>query len=140
MSHEEKFLSCLKEKGLKLTRERQLILNEVCNIKSHFEADDLLVKFRNRGQNISRASIFRTLKLLTECGLIRKVLMGENRSYYEYIYGSQHHDHLICLGCGKIIEFSNSKLEKLQQNVCREFGFKPTDHTLKILGYCKKCR
>jgi len=140
LSYEEKFLSCLKEKGLKLTRERRLILNEVYNTNHHFEADDLLVEFRNRGQNISRASIFRTLKLLTECGLIRKVLIGENRSSYEYIYGYQHHDHLICLGCGKIIEFSNSKIEKLQDSVCKEFGFKPTDHTLKILGYCSKCR
>jgi len=63
LSYEEKFLSCLKEKGLKLTRERRLILNEVYNTNHHFEADDLLVEFRNRGQNISRASIFRTLKL-----------------------------------------------------------------------------
>ena len=140
MSHEEQFLSCLKEKGLKLTRERRLILNEVYNTTSHFEADDLLVAFRNQGQHISRASIFRTLKLLTECGLIRKVLIEENRSCYEYIYGHQHHDHLICLKCGKIIEFRNSKIEKLQDSVCREFAFEPTDHSLKILGYCKKCR
>ena len=140
MSHEEKFNKYLQDKGLKFTPERRIILDEVFSIHSHFEAEELLVRFRNRGENISRASIFRTLKLFTECGLVRKIIIGENRSCYEHIFGHEHHDHLICLGCGKIIEFTNSKIEKLQDDVCREFGFAPTDHTLKILGYCNKCR
>ncbi len=140
MDYEDKFRKYLKEKGLKFTPERRMILKEIFSIHEHFEADELLVRFRTRGENISRASIFRTLKLSVESQLTRKILIGENRSYYEHVFGHEHHEHLVCLGCGKIIEFSNLKIEKLQNMVCREYGFKPVDHTLKISGYCKECQ
>ncbi len=140
MDYEDIFCKYLKEKGLKFTPERRTILKEIFSIHEHFDADELLVRFRNRGENISRASIFRTLKLSVKSQLTRKIIIGENRSYYEHIFGHEHHEHLICLGCGKIIEFSNPKIEKLQDIVCQEYGFEPADHTLKISGYCKECQ
>ena len=140
MDYREIFWGYLKKNGLKLTHERDVILNEVFSIHQHFEADDLLVRFRGRGERLSRASIFRTLKLLVKCGLLNKIIIGENRSYYEHVFGHEHHDHLICLECGKVIEFSNSQIEDLQESVCSEYDFYPTDHSLKISGYCRGCQ
>ena len=138
--YEKRFRDYLRKQGLRFTPERQIILKEVVSIRTHFEADDLLVRFRNRGERISRASIFRTLKILVNSGLLSRIAIAENRSYYEHIFGREHHDHMICMRCGKIIEFNNSEIEHLQDSVCREYGFLSTDHILKISGYCSMCQ
>lgn len=138
--YEEKFNEYLKKNGLRFTPEREVILKEVFSIHNHFEADDLLVIFRRRGDRVSRASIFRTLKLLVESGLLSRIIIGDNRAYYEHVFGHDHHDHMVCLECGKIIEFSNLNIESIQDTVCKDYDFHPTDHILKISGYCRGCR
>lgn len=138
--HEERFRDYLRKQGLRFTPERKKILEEVFSIRTHFEADELLVRFRNRGERVSRASIFRTLKVLVNSGLLSRIAIEENRAYYEHILGRVHHDHLICMGCGKIIEFNNAEIENLQASICDEYGFLPTNHILKINGYCSACQ
>jgi Fur family ferric uptake transcriptional regulator len=106
----------------------------------HFDADDLFAKLNAKGVQVSRATVYNTLDLLVDCGLISRYRFGENHSRYEKAFGRPRHDHLICLECGDIIEFVNDKLDKLQQEVCSEHKFKPHNSTLQIFGVCQACQ
>jgi len=134
-----KFSSYLHERELKFTTERQLILEEVFKTHRHFEAEDVVLGLRGRGKRVSRASIYRTLPLLVESGLLREVHSAEKHSHYEHIFGHEHHDHLICTQCGGTIEFFEPRIESLQESICRTRGFQPTHHKLEITGVCSEC-
>jgi len=138
--YERKFASYLSEHGLKLTAQRRTILTEVFKGHRHFEAEELLHRMRGKKLKVSKATLYRTLALLVEAGLLRKEVFGERHSHYEHIYGRKHHDHLICRGCGKIEEFRNEEIERIQDRICRRHDFQPTSHKMEIHGYCKKCR
>ena len=138
---EKIFSDYLKKNRLKYTQERKIILREIFVIHSHFEADELYLKLRQRNdQRISRATVYRTLPLLEECGLIRRVVFIDKHTHYEHVYGRRHHEHLICLNCGKIIEFYRKSLENTLEEVAKENGFRSVDHKLEITGYCKDCQ
>ena len=139
-SAKQSLTSFLKERKLRNTPERIEILEEVMKSTGHFDADDLHGKLRAKGAKVSRATVYNTLDLLLECGLISKYRFGENHSRYEKAFGRPRHDHLICLSCGDIIEFVNEKLNKLQDEVCREKNFKVQNATLQIFGLCSKCQ
>ena len=134
------FEKYLRSKGLKFTAQRRWILKKVITKHDHFEADDLVTDFRREGRRLSRATVYRTLPLLVESGLIREVEFGEVRAHYEPTMGHKHHDHLICIKCGNVIEFRDDAIEKLQNDVCRKHGFQVQSHNLEIKGYCSKCR
>lgn len=136
---EKKFGKFLEEKSMKFTPERRLVLQEVFRNHEHFEAEDIMVSARSRGHRISRASVYRTLPLLAESGLLREVASLEKHCHYEHVLGHQHHDHLICTGCGKTIEFSEEHIEELQERICRELVFMPKSHKLEIFGLCDEC-
>lgn len=133
------FKEFLKGKDLKLTPERGTILKEISALKRHFDIEGFYLTLRNKGLKVSRASIYRTVPLLVECGLLEEIKTIDTHTYYEYIYGKKHHDHLICLGCGKIIEFYSEKLERIQDEVCKKERFSGVRHLLEIQGYCKRC-
>ncbi len=137
---EEKFLVYLKKRELKFTPERQAILQEVFSIHKHFDIEELFEKLRKRGEHLSRATIYRTLPLMVESGLIRETLRCRETVNYEHTFGHPHHDHLLCVKCGKVIEFKEEKIEKLQKAVCRKYNFTPVEHKLGIRGYCEKCK
>ncbi len=85
--------------------------------------------------------MYRTLALLAEAGLIREVLHGNgDRAHYEVIYGHAHHDHMMCVECGKVIEFCDDRIEQLQRLICRRHGFQALDHRMGIRGVCRECR
>ena len=130
----------LKEKNLRPTRERFLLLEEILRTSGHFDADALFATLNSRGLKASRATVYNTLDLLVECGLISRYRFGENHSRYEKAFGRPRHDHLICLECGDIIEFINEKLDKIQKEVCEEKKFKLQNSTLQIFGICSKCQ
>lgn len=136
---EQKFIEYLVSLGLKLTWQRRLVLEEVFRRHGHFEADDIVLGLRQRGTRVSRASVYRTLPLLTASGLLREVHSGEKHSHYEHIFGHNHHDHLICIKCGRIVEVEDSELEEIQERLCSELGFKPISHKLEITGLCREC-
>lgn len=133
------FTDFIKQKKLKYTKERSAILKEVFSHHNHFDPKDLLAAMEKRGIKISRASIYRTLSLLIECGLAVKAERTEKRIRYEHTFGHKHHDHLVCIKCGKIIPLYSEKLEQLQKKLCKEKKFKPITHTLEIKGYCSGC-
>lgn len=133
------FKEFLEKKGLKFTKERLAVLKEVFSIHSHFDPDDILIKMRKKGIRVSKASIYRTLPLLLECGLVEQVERVDKHAHYEHTFGHGHHDHLICIKCGKVIALYSKKLERLQERLCKKENFKNITHTLEIKGYCSKC-
>lgn len=139
-TEERAFEKYLRTQGLKFTPQRKLILKKVFAKHDHFEADDLVMDFRLEGKKLSRATVYRTLPLLVQCGLIREVQFGDNHAHYEHTLGHKHHDHLICIRCGKVVEFCDDSIEKLQENVCVKHSFQAESHSLEIKGYCHQCR
>ena len=133
------FREFLYRKGLKFTRERQRILSEVFAFHCHFAPEDLLESMRRKNAKVSKASIYRTLPLLVESGLIEQVEIKDKHARYEHTFGHGHHDHLICIKCGTVIEVFSPKLEAIQEELCREKRFSGITHTLEIKGYCRNC-
>jgi Fur family ferric uptake transcriptional regulator len=134
------FRDFLGQKGLKLTRERMSVLKEVFSFHDHFDPENLYIRIRESGLKASRASVYRTLSLLVESGLLRKSMRTERGNLYEHRFGHGHHDHMICDSCGKIIEFYSEKLENIQEEICLKNKFVGSSHTLEIRGICERCR
>jgi Fur family ferric uptake transcriptional regulator len=133
------FKEFLRKKRLKFTNERRTILTEVFARHGHFDPEELLTGMRKKNIRVSRASIYRTLPLLLECGLIEQVGRNDKHAHYEHIFGHGHHDHLICLNCGAVLEVFSPKLEAIQEDLCRKAGFRGMKHTLEIKGHCSSC-
>ena len=139
-SADNKFSNYLKKKGLKFTPERRMVLKAVLSLHTHFDADQLYEQLRKESSNISRATIYRAFPLLIGSGIMKETLLCQDKTKYEHIFGHRHHDHMICIGCGKIIEFRDEKIERLQKVVCKKHGFRPVEHKLGIKGYCRECQ
>jgi len=138
ITEDEKFEEFLKLKELKFTSERKLILKAIFSFHKHFDVEELFEKLREQGNNVSRATIYRTIPLLLQSGLLSETLrcQDKNKIRYENIFNKKHHDHLVCVKCGKIIEFFDERIEKIQEEVCRQYNFVPIEHRLRIKGYC----
>ena len=130
----------LQAQKLRPTKERYLLLEQIMQTNGHFDADELFATLSGKGLKASRATVYNTLDLLVDCGLISKYRFGESHSRYEKAFGRPRHDHLICLQCGDIIEFVSEKLDKIQSNVCEEKKFKMQNSTLQIFGICSNCQ
>lgn len=134
------FESLLEAKGLKYTFERQQIFDEVSRLKEHFDADSLYDRFKKKGLRISRDTVYRTIPLLLESNVIQKSVGEGKREFFERTSGKGHHDHILCVRCGKIIEFKCDEIENLQDKICQKYGFKLTFHDHRLFGYCKDCQ
>jgi Fur family ferric uptake transcriptional regulator len=133
------FREFLLSRSLKLTKEREVVLDEVVRRRGHFDPEELHYALREVGSKVSRASIYRTIPLLQEAGIIEQVENTDKHAHYELVLGKEHHDHMLCTSCGKVIEFMSSEIESLQDRLCKEHGFSGIAHTLEIRGFCKKC-
>jgi Fur family ferric uptake transcriptional regulator len=141
MSEEQEvFLKHLQKAGLKRTAQRDLILDVFLRTEKHLSSEDLYRLVQEEDSTVGQTTVYRTLKLLTEAGLAREVRFGDGRTHYEHNYKHQHHDHMICTECGKIIEFYSAELEALQDAMAAKYRFEPTHHLLRILGICVDCR
>lgn len=129
----------LKSRGLRSTGARRRILDGVFGNDGHFTAEELLDRLRGRGDRVSRASVYRTLGLLVEGGFVETREFRRGQTMYEAVLGRHHHDHLICTGCGAIVEFENDAIEALQESVAREHGFALDHHSLRLYGRCADC-
>ncbi len=134
------FSGFLKGRGQRFTKERAAILQRILSYHGHFDPESLYLKIRETGIKASRTSVYRTLNLLCECGLIGRVMKTEHGTVYEHTFGHEHHDHMLCIICGTIIEFYSEDLERLQEDLCKKQEFHGASHTLEIRGYCKKCQ
>jgi Fur family ferric uptake transcriptional regulator len=137
----EVFQEFLARKGMRLTPEREAILTEVFAEHDHFDIDELFIRLRQKGRRISRASIYRSLPLLVESGLVNEVYFEDGHLHYEHVYGHEHHCHLRCLSCRKVIDFScDREVEEAEKRVGRANAFETVGHRLEIYGYCFQCR
>lgn len=133
------FRAYLSGRGLKYTRERRAILRGVMSNERHFEAEQLLIDLRAAGSRVARATIYRTLPLLADCGIIKRERFGEKHARYEHTYGHKPHDHMVCRNCGRIIEFDSSQVARLAGLLARRQGFRALSHRFQIVGLCPQC-
>lgn len=134
------FLEHIQKAGLRKTGQRDLILEIFLRTEEHLTSEDLYRLVRKQDQSVGHTTVYRTLKLLIEAGLAREVRLGDGKTYYEHHYNHEHHDHMICTDCGKVIEFFSPELEALQETMAEKFDFKLTHHSLRILGVCDDCQ
>src|SRR5438270_9300184 len=130
----------LQRAGLRRTSQRDLILEIFLRTEDHLTSEDLYRLVKQKDPNVGHTTVYRTLKLLTEAGLAREVRFGDNKTYYEHHYNHEHHDHMICTECGRVIEFFSADIETLQDQMANNFGFKPTHHSLRLWGVCAECQ
>lgn len=122
-----------------MTPQRSRILEEVLRTRGHFGAEDLCHRLMTDPVKVSRATVYRALELLIDCGVVQRVRLEEDHVCFEVTRIGKHHDHLICGRCGQVIEFYSEKIEGLQNEVCRGINFVPEGHSLVIYGCCDRC-
>ena len=127
-------------KGLRSTRQRDVILEVFLSTHQHVSVEDLYLKVKPGNPGIGLATVYRTLKLFAEAGLAREILFNDGQTRYEHVLAGEHHDHLVCTGCGSIIEFEDETIEKLQKDIAERHGFMIRNHKMEIYGLCANCR
>jgi len=134
------FRAYLLQQGLKSTRQREIILDAFLKAPAHSSTEDLYLKIRRKHKNIGYATVHRSLKLFAECGIAAERNFGDGTTRFEATHASEHHDHLICTGCGAIMEFEDPKIEQLQQQIAEKHGFAISSHRLELYGSCATCQ
>jgi Fur family ferric uptake transcriptional regulator len=137
---QEVFLKHIQKQGLKRTAQRDLILDVFLRTEAHVSGEDLYRLVHEKDPGVGQTTVYRTLRLLTDAGLAREVRFGDGRAHYEHNYKHQHHDHMICKECGKIIEFYSPELEAIQDAMAAKHRFELTSHLLRMIGICSDCR
>lgn len=128
------FEAFLKTRGLRLTRQREIIFEEIYQLDAHLDADQIAARLKSAGKPASRATVYRTLDLLAEAGLAKRTRLGAKQWVYEPIRAGQSHDHMFCQETGKIIEFYSEEVDRLLSEICRKHNFQPSRHTIVIFG------
>jgi Fur family transcriptional regulator, ferric uptake regulator len=129
----------MKTHGLKLTGPRKRVVQKLLSVKGHVAADDLIELLRRDKTPVSKATVYRTLALVTQSGLIDGHDFDKGKRLYEPMVGRAHHDHMYCITCGKVIEFEEEAIERLQEMVTQRHHFTAVYHSHKIFGYCATC-
>lgn len=141
LEKEEKiFEGYLATKNLKHSEQRRGIMHSFLNTDKHLTADELYNIVKKKYPTVGQATIYRTLKLLCECGLCHELKFEDGVARYEHLYGHQHHDHLICTKCGRFVEVVDPEIELLQERLAKQHGFYPERHRMELYGTCKKCK
>lgn len=133
----EKFLA---SQNLRMTSQRELILKTFCRQRKHVTAEQLYEILKKTDKSIGHATVYRTLKLLTEAGIARELNFGEGSVRYEPDTDDAHHDHLVCVKCGEHVEFFDESIEELQKKIAEKHGYELQDHSMNLYGICSKCR
>ena len=134
------FREFIRNKGLRNTVEREQVVKAVFSIHDHFDVEELYLLLRSRNDKISKATVYRTIPLLLESGLIQEAYFEDGHLHYEHIYGHDHHCHLRCVDCGKVLEFTEESVRGVEQKIGEHYDFIVTGHKLEVYGYCGKCR
>ncbi len=130
----------LKTKALKHSRKREEILDVFLNVDRHLTADELYRLAKKKDPSIGFATVYRTLKLLSESGLAAELKFDDGVTRYEHMYAHKHHDHLVCTGCGRMVEVVDPAIEKLQERLFRKHAFHPQRHRMELYGICVRCK
>lgn len=130
----------MNRQGLRSTEQRRVVTEAFFESQGHLSIEDLLEQVRGVGPKIGYATVYRTLKLLKECGLAYERHFGDGVSRYEVAWENEHHDHLICIECKKIVEFEDDAVEELQVTLANKHGFRLTRHKHELYGVCSDCQ
>src|SRR5579872_3126965 len=137
----QRFMDFLEGKHLRLTSQRRTIIDTAFSTSQHFTAEQLLAWSKRRDKSVSRATVYRTLPLLTESGLVREMDFGKDYKFYDPNYAEHpNHNHIICNDCEKIVEFESDKIEKLESEISRKLGFSVKTQRLQITGSCEELK
>jgi Fur family ferric uptake transcriptional regulator len=137
----ERIYTYLAEKGLRKTAQRDAIIRAAFSTTEHYTAEDLLLMARKVDRSVSRATVYRTLPLLVECGVLREMDFGKDYKFYDPNYiAHPHHMHLICVDCNKIVEFEDQHIELLEDCITKRLGFSPAVKTVRIEATCDQLK
>jgi Fur family ferric uptake transcriptional regulator len=127
-------------KGLRSTDQRRLIVETFFQAPNHVSIEELLAEVRAQDPRVGYATVYRTLKLLAECGVAFERRFGDGLTRYELADDTTHHDHLICVECGKITEFEEPRIEELQEQIAQQYGYELRSHKHEMYGICPECQ
>ena len=134
------FHDFIAEKGLKSTRQRDIILEAFLSTNRHLSIEELYLHLRGAHPTIGYVTVYRTLKLFAESGIAREFQFGDGQTRYEHVAEGEHHDHLVCVLCGAISEFSNAAVEAIQEEIAASHGFIIRYHKMELYGLCSACQ
>ncbi len=133
------FRTYLRDRGIKHTSARRKILDVVLELEHHFEAEQVLYLLRERNLSVSKATVYRTLPLLVDCGILKQVRFDVKQAHYEHAFGEEPHDHMVCRRCGRIIEFAAEEVVRLGMQIGRRHHFHVIAHRFQLSGLCWEC-
>ena len=139
MSFSKILKKVLRKEGLRYTHQRQAVWDELSASDEHRDAEQIYLSLYNSGLNVSRATVYRTIDVLVKNNLVRKLDLGDGRARYEHKMDTAHHDHLICIQCGKIDEFMDNIIENRQDVIVENFGYKLIRHIHQLFVICDVC-
>ncbi|MEE8300776.1 MAG: transcriptional repressor [Desulfatiglandales bacterium] len=134
------FYRYLRDKAIRHSKQRDLILDVFLKTERHLAIPDLYSLVKRRYSNIGYATVYRTMKLICAAGLAEEVDFGDGITRFEHKYGHEHHDHVICIRCGKFVEAMNPAIERMQERLAQDHGFTYIRHRMQIFGICKGCK
>ncbi|MGB4599526.1 MAG: transcriptional repressor [Trichlorobacter sp.] len=134
------FLQFATKRGLRSTRQRDLILDVFLSSHEHLSVEELYLKVKASHPGVGQATVYRTLKLFVEAGLAREMTLSDGQTRYEHLLAGEHHDHLICTGCGTIVEFEDETIERVQDEIAVRHGYTISSHRLELYGLCPACK
>ncbi|HOV15461.1 MAG TPA: transcriptional repressor [Spirochaetota bacterium] len=136
----EVYYDYLSSNNVKHSKQREMILEIFLNNQEHLTTQELFEIVKKVNKDIGVATVYRAMKIFCDAGLAEEVDVGDGNKRYEHKFNHKHHDHLICNKCGKIIEFYNPQIEKIQLEICNELNFQSKNHRLQIYGVCSDCK
>jgi Fur family ferric uptake transcriptional regulator len=134
------FYEHLRRVGLKQTGQRDIILRTFLDTREHLSTDELYRIVKRKDETIGFTTVYRTLKLLAECGLASEVAFNDGITRYEAQYNRRNHHHMVCTECGSSVEFFSPEIERVEREIGRKNRYATTRHTFQIYGVCEKCQ
>lgn len=135
----QKFCDLLKKERLKLTPQRVSVYEEMCGVHEHRDAESIYLALRKKHKRVSRATVYRTMDLLLKHRLVSRLNTEDGRWRYEHWLDCFRHDHLICIRCGRIAEFTDEEIASRQERIAKQFNYKLVRHVHNLFGLCQDC-